>query len=106
MLEHPPSRGLWITHVLGGPQPLGHRGAKAIALEHPWDEPLYVAALAVSATPSANNLLVMVELSGGNRAAMATAIVGKLRSAVGTQQELNSLLSCQPVSPSRERRSS
>ena len=46
----------------------------AIALGHPWDEPLYVAALAVSATPSANNLMVMVELSGGNRAAMSTSI--------------------------------
>lgn len=31
-------------------------------------------ALAVSTTPSANNLMVMVELSGGNRAAMSTAI--------------------------------
>jgi len=53
---------------------LGQEGTGAIALQHPWDEPLYVAALAVSATPSANNLMVMVELSGGNRKAMSTAI--------------------------------
>ena len=51
---------------------LGHNGT--IKLEHPYDESLYIAALAVSATPSANNLMVMVELSGGNRAAMSTAI--------------------------------
>ena len=30
--------------------------------------------LAVSATPSANQLLVMTEQAGGNRAAMATAV--------------------------------
>jgi len=53
---------------------LGHRGAHALGLEHPWEQPFYIAALAVSATPSANNLMVMVELSGGNRAAMSTAI--------------------------------
>ena len=44
---------------------LGHKGNKALGLEHPWDEAFYIAALAVAATPSANNLMVMVELSGG-----------------------------------------
>uniref|UniRef100_A0A7S3BZG2 Auxin efflux carrier component n=1 Tax=Haptolina ericina TaxID=156174 RepID=A0A7S3BZG2_9EUKA len=53
---------------------LTERGAHWLSLEEPWDEPFYVAALAVSATPSANNLMVMVELSGGNRAAMSTSI--------------------------------
>ena len=57
--------------IVGFSRTLGH---SLIRLEHPYEESMYIAALAVSATPSANNLMVMVELSGGNRAAMSTAI--------------------------------
>ena len=37
-------------------------------------EPLYLAALVVTATPSANNLMVMTELAAGDRNAMSTVI--------------------------------
>jgi hypothetical protein len=54
------------SHVPGGVVPAHCRPLLA---SHP-----NPAASAVSATPSANNLMVMVELSGGNRAAMSTSI--------------------------------
>ena len=34
----------------------------------------YIAACAVAATPTANNMMVMTEIAGGNGAAMSTAI--------------------------------
>ncbi len=41
----------------------------------PWHEPFYLAAMVTTATPSANNLLVLTELAGGDRAAMSTVII-------------------------------
>ena len=40
----------------------------------PCDEVFYLAVVAVTATPTANNLLLMTELAGGNKAAMSTCI--------------------------------
>ena len=34
----------------------------------------YLAAAAVTATPTANNMMVMIEVAGGDKTAMATAI--------------------------------
>jgi len=45
-----------------------------LRLRDPCDEVLYLACVAVTATPTANNLLVMTELAGGNKAAMSTSI--------------------------------
>ena len=53
---------------------LGDKGLGVLRLERPYDEVLYLAAAAVTATPTANTLVVMVELAGGDRAAMSTAI--------------------------------
>ena len=55
-------------------QVLGDDGLQWIALRDPCDEVLYLAAVAVTATPTANNLLLMTELAGGNKKAMSTCI--------------------------------
>ena len=59
---------MWMAKAIGAD------GLGWISLPHPWDETFYMTVLAVSATPSANQLLVMTEQAGGNRAAMATAV--------------------------------
>lgn len=53
---------------------LGDEGLNVIRLRDPCDEVFYLAAVAVTATPTANNLLLMVELAGGNKKAMSTSI--------------------------------
>ena len=45
-----------------------------LPLKDPYDQVFFIAACAVAATPTANNLMVMTELAGGNGAAMGTAI--------------------------------
>ena len=53
---------------------LGHGGLRLLGLEPPWNEPFYLAALAMACTPTANNMMVMTEMYGGDRTAMSTAI--------------------------------
>jgi len=53
---------------------LGDGGLGWIALQNPYDEVLYLAATAVTATPTANTLVLMTELAGGNKAAMSTSV--------------------------------
>ena len=45
-----------------------------LPLKDPYDEVFYLAAAAVTATPTANNMMVMIEVAGGDKTAMATAI--------------------------------
>lgn len=45
-----------------------------LQLESPWDEPLYLAALVVTCTPTANNIIVLSEQAGGDRAAVSTIV--------------------------------
>lgn len=52
-----------------------------IALRDPYDEVFFIAACAVAATPTANNMMVMTELAGGNGAAMGTAIFAQYMAA-------------------------
>lgn len=54
--------------------PLATAGLLWINLKDPCDEVFYLAAVAVTATPTANNLLLMTELAGGNKKAMSTSI--------------------------------
>jgi len=67
-----PLVGLAICTVLD--RTLGDGGLSWINLQDPYDGVFYLAAAAVTATPTANTLLVMTELAGGNKAAMATCI--------------------------------
>lgn len=53
---------------------LGDGGGSFLPLNDPYDEVFYLAAAAVTATPTANNMMVMIEVAGGDKAAMATAI--------------------------------
>ena len=43
-------------------------------LQGDWAPQFFLASMVVTCTPTANNLMVMVQLSGGNRAGMSTAI--------------------------------
>lgn len=49
---------------------IGHGGLRLMTLSPPWDEPFYLAALAMACTPTANNMMVMTEMYGGDRTAM------------------------------------
>ena len=51
---------------------IGDDGLGWVSLRDPCDEVFYLAVVAVTATPTANNLLLMTELAGGNKAAMPT----------------------------------
>ena len=53
---------------------IGDDGLGWVSLRDPCDEVFYLAVVAVTATPTANNLLLMTELAGGNKAAMSTCI--------------------------------
>jgi len=67
-----PCFGLATSAVLD--MALGDNGLGWIRLRDPCDEVFYLAAVAVTATPTANNLLLMTELAGGNKKAMSTCI--------------------------------
>ena len=43
-------------------------------MQDPYDIPFYIAAAAVTATPTSGTMLIMTELAGGNRKAMSTCI--------------------------------
>jgi len=60
---------LFVDHTLGDDSQ-----THVLPLRDPYDEVFFVAACAVAATPTANNMMVMTELAGGNGAAMGTAI--------------------------------
>ncbi|KAL1507342.1 hypothetical protein AB1Y20_008188 [Prymnesium parvum] len=53
---------------------LGDDGSGYLPFKDPFDEVFYLAAAAVTATPTANNMMVMIEVAGGDKTAMATAI--------------------------------
>jgi predicted permease len=53
---------------------LGDEGVGWLALSDPYDQVLYIAIAALTATPSSNTLILMIELAGGDKAAMSTAI--------------------------------
>ena len=63
-----------VALVLGMHVTIGQRGLSLFDMRPPWDEPFYLAALAMCSTPTANNMMVMTELAGADRTAMATAI--------------------------------
>ena len=67
-----PAFGLGFCLLLD--KTLGDDGARVIGLRDPYDAVFYVAAVAVTATPTANTLVMMTELAGENRAAMSTAV--------------------------------
>ena len=67
---------LFIDHVLGSD------GLGIFKIIDPFDEVFYLAGAVVAATPTATNMMVMTEIAGGNRAAMATAIFSQYCSAV------------------------
>jgi hypothetical protein len=48
--------------------------AQAYALKDPVDIAFYISATALAATPTANTIVLLTELAGGNRAAMSTAL--------------------------------
>jgi predicted permease len=53
---------------------IGDEGLGWIQLDDPYDFVFFLAAAAVTATPTANTLVLMTELAGGNKAAMSTTI--------------------------------
>ena len=63
---------MWMAKAIGADASL-----RTISLPHPWHETFYMTVLAVARPPSANQLLVMTEQAGGNRAAMATAVFSR-----------------------------
>ena len=52
----------------------GDQGLQAYALKDPLDIVFYLAATALAATPTANTIVLLTELAGGNRAAMSTSL--------------------------------
>ena len=53
---------------------IGDDGLNWIGLVAPYDKPFFVAACACAATPTANTIIVITEIAGGNKSAMSTAI--------------------------------
>ena len=52
----------------------GDRGLGWFAIRAPYNQVFYLAAIAVTATPTANNIVVMTEMSGGDKRSMSTAV--------------------------------
>jgi predicted permease len=65
---------LALSLMLTMDRTIGHLGLNWVTIADPFDETFYLAAVAVAATPTANNMMVMTELAGGNGRAMSTAI--------------------------------
>ena len=64
---------------------LGDEGVRLLPLNDPYDQVLFLAGAAVAATPTANNMLVMVEVAGGDKTAMATAIFSQVGAAASDE---------------------